>query len=167
MNDFLEKDNLENKLRRVRLLWTTILFVLILLLTIIFSVYLVSLIPEPPSTPVEPGVEVATKPFPIDLAFISTIFFISGLITLVVSSGMARTYQSDQLIRPIFSNYKIIKKNRLGGIILLNHGKEVSVSWSSKGYFVLTYNDEPVAFAKSTELYWKIMYLRHKLNLKV
>ncbi|MHA1982928.1 MAG: hypothetical protein ACW967_01160 [Candidatus Hodarchaeales archaeon] len=165
MNNFIEEDSLESRLRRVRLLWTVILLILILLLTIIFSVYLISLIPEPPSSTVEPGVEVATKPFPSDLAFISSIFFIIGMITIIAFSGMVRAYQSDKIIQPVFSNYNVAKTIRLGGIVSLNKGKEVKVNWSSKGYFILTYNNEPVAFAKSTELYWKIMYIRHKLNL--
>jgi hypothetical protein len=164
MNDFIEKDNLEFKLRRVRLLWTVILFVLILLLAIMFFAYIISLIPETPVEPVDPDVEVAVRPFSTDLAIISTIFFMIGIIFILTSSGMARAYQSDQLIQPIYADYNILRTKRLAGIISINQGKELYVSWSSKGYFVLTYNDEPVAFAKSTELYWKIMYLRHKLT---
>ena len=164
MNEFVEKDSLENKLRRVRLTWTILLLTLLLLLTIIFFLYLISLIPEPPVDPTTQQ-EVTIEPFPIDLALISTIFFIIGIITIAASTGMARTYQSNQIIRPIFSSFNIVKTKDLGGIVTINHDKEVRVIWSTKGYFVLTYNNKPVAFAKSTELYWKILYLRHKMYL--
>ena len=139
MNNFIERDSLEIKLKRISLI--------------------------PPSTdPINHETITPPKPYPMNLTIVPTILFIIGFIVILTSTGLVRAYQSDKVVQSLFTRFKIKKTSQLGGLIVINNEKELKVNWSNKGYFIFTYEDKPIAFAESSEIYWKILYLHHKFS---
>ena len=62
--------------------------------------------------------------------------------------------------------FGILKPNKLDGIVTLDQNSELKIKWTSKGYFIIKCNNEEVAYTKSYELYWKILFLKQKIQIK-
>ncbi len=164
MSNLNEQENLEAKLRNIKIFWTLLLLFSLLLLVIMFIVSLISLFPQPPETEITPGIETIHKSLSIDSIIIGSALFLFGIIFLVTTTGFANSYHADKIVTPLFRDSNIIKSGTLTGIVKFQNKVEIEIQWSKKGYFVLTKENEPVAFAKSTELHWKLLYVSHKLN---
>lgn len=97
---------------------------------------------------------------------IDSIIYMSLLLTFIGGSILLKNRQKESIFKELFDELSIIKTNLSTGIIKLEDEKELLIDWSNRGYFILMYKEEKLAVAKSTELYWKILYSRHILFSK-
>ncbi|MHA2363052.1 MAG: hypothetical protein ACXAC7_03780 [Candidatus Hodarchaeales archaeon] len=81
-----------------------------------------------------------------------------------MSLSIGSNVQNQKPVSNLFQLYNIAKVKRFTGSITISNKINIQIKWSSKGFFILKQEDKVLAHAKSSELYWKIMFLTHKIN---
>ena len=179
MNESNLNSSIEDKLRKVNILWISFLIVSFSVLSGIFLILMSNIIAEYNqsgnqsinSTITNQGITSIINGLPkktLKTSSVNSIILslILSSIAVVIVIGIfykGRSYHYETIIKPFFDSLSIMKTAHNSGIIPINQNKKIKVLWSDKGYFILQYNDREEAFAKSTELYWKILFIAHNI----
>ncbi len=94
---------------------------------------------------------------------LSIVIYALLLFLIVISSLKGYSFHVNKVTDSFFDDLSIVKSNHSNGIISFAENKEIVINWSSSGYFIIKYNSEEIAYAKSTELYWKILFVRNNI----
>ena len=181
MNEKNSNSSIEDRLRKINILWISFLivsfsFILVFLLlnmSNIISEYQQSGHQSYNSTVTNQGItstingsaisNIPLKSLSVNSIILSILLFLVSIIIIFGIFYKGRSIHYNTVIKPFFDNLSILKTTHSSGIIPINQNKRIVVHWSDKGYFILQYNDVEEAYAKSTELYWKILFLMHKI----
>jgi heme/copper-type cytochrome/quinol oxidase subunit 2 len=96
------------------------------------------------------------------------IVYIPSIITLIIALNVVETAKSKkkQRLSSLYHSLAITVDDQDSNIgkILLDKNTTLTIKWSKKGYFEFIIDDKVISSAKSSELYWKILYFVHKLK---
>lgn len=85
------------------------------------------------------------------------------ILIIVFSTRKGRSLSVNKVKYSFFNELTLLKFNHSSGLITLDKKREIKVDWNDRGYFTIIYNSQEVAYAKSTELYWKILLVRNNV----
>lgn len=172
--------NLENRIIRINQLWT-IFFLLIFIIATLIYIFSILNTPTPnmyqsvpPSyqnSSVTGSVAGVISSLPVNsinnnssiyIIFLSIIYVFAIFSTFLISLRI-KIAQSDREVRNFYKNYFFIKSNKNQVYVFLKEQDKITINWSTKGYFILSHNGEELAYAKSSELYWKILFFQYHL----
>lgn len=161
---------LETNFFKIKLFWLSLLVVVLLLFTLIYlndnNNYILSTVPLfQNSTTGNANQQIKTSNSSNIFNSLNFLYLVSILGSFLVSL-MGIKLQKDKTINDFFTSIGVIKTHHLNGTIKLNDQITVEINWTNKGYFILKQDSEEITFAKSTEIYWKLLFLKQKLSVR-
>ena len=90
-----------------------------------------------------------------------------GLTILALIFGITRkgrAVQTEKVLNQFFERLEIIKTGNRKGTFFIGSNKYLELEWMDRGYFKIIYKSEDNFYAKSGELYWKILLILYKIN---
>lgn len=166
MNNY-NKFLLEKKINRIKLFWIIIFsFIILIAISISISTIFVSIINNQTNNHLGNSTGTFNGPSNSGYSFNFTpiVLFLILIIPIILVTKVGYNYQINDLIKQFYSSISIVKTDHLHGEIPITEASKLNVEWSSvKGYFIIKFNTDVLVYAKSSELYWKILFLRHKI----
>ena len=155
--------SLEERLFKIKLFWFSLLITLLLFFTILFILNF--LLPiykaSPPPTHADSiGPNNSTQ---FNLLQGLNILYIFCIIFSIIIVQTAKLIQNNKVVNEYFTSLDILRTHHLNGVATLHKELSVEIIWSKKSYFILKQNNREIAFAKSSELYWKLLFLKQNL----
>ncbi|MFX1250496.1 MAG: hypothetical protein ACFFCZ_02685 [Promethearchaeota archaeon] len=167
-------NSFEEEIRKIDLFWKRILIGSIVLIFIGGSLLFITSIGQPLAntngTSISDPDHEYSLLFRPQLGIIEKAFLFLGIIpfistvTLAIATKRGAQRQGRQPIWQLFLLFKITPVDNFRGQIKITDTAKLDIVWNSKGYFELSIGHQILAYAKSTELYWKIIYLQHKFH---
>ncbi|MFX1533350.1 MAG: hypothetical protein ACFFDI_03880 [Promethearchaeota archaeon] len=165
-------NSFEEEIKKIDLFWKRILIGSIVLIFIGGSLLFIASIAQLPADINGPFIQDHEYSFLFrpQLRIIESAFLFLGIIPLVVSVTLTiatkrgAQRQGRKPIWHLFQLFKITPVDNLRGQIKMTDTIKLDIIWNPKGYFELLVGHQMLAYAKSTELYWKILYLQHKFH---
>lgn len=175
-----EQKNIEERITRIKVLWlssyalVTVVVIMVVLLsfTNILPIFNTEHTTKPttgtnsaPSTSSIPStIPITSKTLSIN--YITPILM--GLIVLTVLFGVmrrGRAFQTGKVLEQFFERLEIKKTGSKTGTYEMDVGQELDLEWLDRGYFKIIFPTNDTFYAKSGELYWKLLLLTYKIEI--
>ncbi|MFX0061919.1 MAG: hypothetical protein ACFFC7_06995 [Candidatus Hermodarchaeota archaeon] len=163
-------NSFEEEIRKIDLLWKRILISSIVLIFMGGSLLFITSISQPLANvnglidPDQHEYSILLRPLGIfekAFLFLGIIPLIST-VALVIATKRGAQRQGRKPLWHLFQLFKITPVDNYRGHIKMTDTTKLDIIWNPKGYFELSIGHQILAYAKSTELYWKIIYFQHK-----
>lgn len=173
-NNHIPSFSLEKRMLKIRIFWYGLLLGLFVVFTALFILSFLNSSPGVPPTTSSNNNTVLIHSQTINtnnnqslssfnLLNSLNILYIIALVTSVLIVQTGKKIQSKIIINDFFKSIGVIKIQKLNGIVTLDKNYLIVINWSDKGFFIIKHDEKEITFAKSSELYWKLLYLKRKL----
>ena len=173
-----EQITLEEKIKSIRNLWLsgyiviTIVIVSVLLLsyTNIITVFNSEKIGQTGTTTgsiTESITGTVPKPTTTIIIDYSTPLLL-GLTILAIIFGVTRkgrAVQTEKVLDQFFKRLEITRTGNGKGTFFMESNEYLELEWLDRGYFKIIYKSEDIFYAKSGELYWKLLLIMYTINI--
>ena len=164
MNNKNRSFSLEERLFMINLFWFSLLFTFLLFFSTLIILNLPITVSSPLSIHADSIRPNSSTQFNLNNLLQSlNILYIFCIVFSIIIVQTARIIQNNKVINEYFTSLDILRTHHLEGVATLDKELFVEIIWSKKRYFILKQNNREIAFAKSSELYWKLLFLKQNL----